>query len=149
MTRPEDIEQAFQATTNQLRFQLEAYKRFKLEGIGENISPFNNFHAKLPGGSTRTTLGQKYADIHFSDKSLKGKTLREFWGDIDRIAMEEGIPIEEIQRLQNIMTHTYDSAGNITDHQGWQDAYIGLAELTIPIYARLLLEGYTRNDIIG
>jgi len=88
---------------------------------------FNNFHANLPYGFRRS---YDESTLQLREEGFqKGKNASEFFQDIDKALLEEGIDFEEIKKLQERhMTEELDA-------------------LALPAYLRLIESGYTEDDL--
>ncbi len=154
MSHSEAIEPAFQATMAQLRIKLEEerVRRSTPHASWQDArgSYFNNFHANLPGGVYRIMFNSDKPNVKDlgdkrSEEILKGKSLREFFSEIDEIIEEEGIPADEIVRLQEEKLKCISGrvvAQDDLDMIRYNELHLELLRLTLPIFARLLLEGY-------
>lgn len=156
MTRIEAGNPEFDTLMAHLRDELEVEQASHLAILTPHDSwkdimhlrfPFDNFHVDLPGGSRRTKL---YIERVGSSRSVerKGKTIVEFHEDIDRVIQEQGIPIDEILSLEEQMCSDTNSPTQ-AELISRGEKRLKLLELTLPVFAQLLLEGYTKHDLAG
>jgi hypothetical protein len=90
----------FIALMDKLKTNFEVEKTLRANNPGSKHY-FNNFFTRLPGGSSRSPEEMDLVgDISFGLEVRQGKTNREFFAEIDRIATKEHIPVGEIIELQ-------------------------------------------------
>jgi hypothetical protein len=91
---------------------------------------FNNFHLKLPYGEKRKLLAAYLDDPRMACQN--GKTLRQFFQDVDTAVQEAGID-SQVKKLQPESKHL--------------DTRRKLFDLAFPVYVRLRGMGYTHKDL--
>ena len=104
-----------------------------LEARGECIY-FNNFSSYLPFG-IRRKQAEFLEGLDSPKYAVAGKTLRQFYRDIDQAIQEEGIDIGQIERLQQRVIGDIKAKGE-------------LLRLVIPVFIRLRQMGYSYEDLI-
>lgn len=77
---------------------------------------------------------EEKGDLDREDYAVDGRTPRRFFADIDKFIQEAGISLEKIRDLQERSIH---------DCQPMWELY----KLMVPVYARLLLEEYTHEEL--
>jgi hypothetical protein len=139
--------QKIEALMEQLKCDLRDETEFRTIHPGGKHH-FNNFFMKLPGGSSRRLEEMDLiGDISFGPEVRHGKTNREFFTEIDKIAIDKHVSIEEISKLQAQLAEIpIDDPLNI-DCAARDKLELLITALALPIYAALLSEGYTDQDI--
>lgn len=92
---------------------------------------FGNFRTKLCGGWERRAPFFKQTQVKEGSERLKGKTYKQFHEEIDATAIETGLSLDEIERLQKI----YLASKKYSDE-------IKLLGYTLPLYIALRKKGY-------
>lgn len=99
----------------------------------------NNFYADVVGGYRRVGLKDDPEALMRKDpKRRMGKSMQEYWEDIDKVFIELGIDSKKVSNLQKEM---------ISGKGNREDSLRELDKLLIPIYVRLREQGYTQLDL--
>ncbi|QQG38792.1 MAG: hypothetical protein HYS32_04310 [Candidatus Woesearchaeota archaeon] len=110
--------------------ELEIEEAERIYGSNWERAFFNNFHGNLPGG-WRRKVDDEILDRKPAIGLRLGKTLREFFGDVDRVLGELGIDVVGIEQLQ-INSRTEE-----------------VLRKARPTYVALRVSGYTHYDLTG
>lgn len=125
----------------------------ELELQNEGYVFFNNFPVRLPGGHQRSPITEPFLDSFIYEKGRrKGMTPRDFFGEIDRVIAEQGIDVAEILRLQHkTLSYLTGPGGQLReeDRSKYIQTRTDLARLTLPVFARLIQEGYSMEELVS
>jgi hypothetical protein len=145
VTGGHDLE--YTALMDKLRADLERDRG--LNGKTSREKRFNNFYMRLPGGSSRNSAEMDLVgDISFGPKVRKGKTNREFFAEMDRIAIEENVSVDKIVELQKQLQEVIAKDNFLDiDFEEFTKLQLDITELALSVYARLLLDGYAEADM--
>jgi len=118
--------------------ELEAFVQRSSQDVSDEATRyclfFNNFNLNLPCLPSRRGGTQPFLDNPEMSKE-NGKTLRQFYDDIDKAIGVCGIDTQLMTQL----------ASQSIDMEKRKELY----ELILPVYAELLAEGYSVHDLIG
>jgi len=105
---------------------------------------FNNWHSNLPGGFMRRDCPKYEGFIDSPSPDRNGKTLRQFWKDVDDALTNSGVNLTKVEKLVTKL-----ELGGWLDLNEYDALYLELHRLTAPAFITLQQQGYTRSSLIG
>lgn len=105
----------------------------------EEKGGFNNFRADFEGGYARIGFQDDIEAQQRKDPNKRlGKSMREYWDDIDTALEEEGIGKEGIKNIQDGIRSESENLKKLAEK---------LNPLLLPVYLRLRSIGYSHEDL--
>lgn len=118
---------------NTLNSEQDSYRK-EIEEKG-----LNNFYADVEGGYRREGFKNESEMLAKRDpKRRMGKSIEEYWEDIDKVFLQAGIDKREISNLQEQIRK---------DESNREDLLCKLNKKLEPAYFALRQQGYTQLDI--
>ncbi|MBI3980755.1 hypothetical protein HY345_02035 [Candidatus Microgenomates bacterium] len=99
----------------------------------------NNFHADISGGYRRVGFKDMPESRARRDSNIRmGKSMDEYWKDVDAACEQTGIDLERVKTVQEQMRSGKGNRENLLKE---------LNQMLVPVYVRLREQGYTQWDL--